>query len=165
MRGPWRYYFDLYMFPIVTMLLAWLDRATWSPTWAALVVTGVLLWTFAEYWTHRVILHKLMWHSTHARHHEHPEEYVVFPFYWMPAIFAPLCLVLPASVFVGFMAGASYFFLWHDALHHHDLSRWPRVAAFERWHNVHHEGFPANYGITHIALVWDWLFGTYRPAS
>jgi len=162
-RGPLRYYLDFLIPPVAAVAVALGDAARWSASWVALAVFGLVLFTFLEYWTHRVILHRIMWHSTHQRHHAHPSEYVVFPWWYLPGIFLAFWVVLPAPVFSGFMAGATWFYVWHHAIHHWDLAGHPWVQEYERWHEMHHADLPVNYGITHPG--WDLVFGTYMSPT
>ena len=121
-------------------------------------LVGVLLFTFLEYWTHRIVLHRIMWHSTHQRHHTHPQEYVALPwwYYWGGGLAS--FILFPFVVWLGFLVGAIWFFTWHWAIHHAvNKPQW--VKTYERWHDLHHADLPVNYGITHP--LWDMVFGTY----
>lgn len=133
-----------------------------DPVWWLWFVLGIALFTFAEYWVHRSLLHRVMWDSKHERHHTHPHERVIFPLWYTPSIALVAYLLLPLGAFCGALVGWSYFCWWHHALHFWHLDRHPWVRKYAAWHNVHHSGAPANYGIT--VPVWDWLFGTYRAA-
>lgn len=153
------YYFDFVWMPVVIAgIAACID---WSPAAAGWALSGVALFTLIEYWVHRVVLHHIMWHSTHQRHHTHPAEYVSFPVWLIPLIYFAFWLVLPLDIFVGFLVGGLWFAAWHHILHHWKLSGW--VLSYERWHNLHHRGLPVNYGITHP--LWDILFLTYKSPS
>lgn len=159
-----RYYADFVTFPAATIIIALSDFGSWSWMWAALALFGIVLFTFVEYWTHRLILHRLLWHRTHECHHKHPSEKVVFPIWYLPLILTAIWFVLPTPVFVGFMVGVIWFVCWHHVLHHWDLSNRPWLARYELWHNLHHRDLPVNYGITHIG--WDVVFRTYMsPAN
>lgn len=160
-RADWRYYVDFFLFPPAAVLIAILyARSIGWWTWFA---GGFLLWTFAEYWTHRTLLHVMFWHGTHERHHRRPAEYVVFPAWQTAAIFAGfigLFLMLPASIFCGFVAGYSWFLAMHHWLHHVDLAAHPWLQRYAIWHNRHHRLGNCNYGIT--TPIWDVVFGTSR---
>jgi sterol desaturase/sphingolipid hydroxylase (fatty acid hydroxylase superfamily) len=152
-----RYWFDFILFPLVAATIIAFDCR--SLQWLAWCAFGVLLFTFVEYWAHRLILHRILWHGKHERHHTHPSEYVTFPIWYVPSIFAGFFIVMPLPVFAGFVIGYIWFLFWHHALHHWQLEHHPWVRAYADWHAVHHADLPYNYGITHPAF--DWLFGTY----
>lgn len=158
-KPSFRYYAEMALVPLAAAAAAWFDRAEWSLAWACVAALGLILFTFIEYWVHRTVLHRIMWHSTHQRHHTHPAEFVTFPVWFLPIIFAIPWFVLPTAAFVGFMVAATWFFWWHDAIHHWGLQKHPWIRAYERWHDLHHADLPVNYGITQPA--WDLVFGTY----
>lgn len=153
------YYFDFVAYPILISMFIGTSFNGWS--WLGQALLGTTLFTLTEYWTHRALLHVVMWHSTHQRHHVFPEEYVTFPVWYLPAIFIAFWAVLPVAVFTGFLAGFVWFMYWHHILHHWDLSKTPGwVQRYAKWHDLHHKKTSCNYGITHPG--WDWVFGTYR---
>lgn len=157
----WLDYGLLALFIPMVVAADW-SRVGWG--WSAAMLAGLVGFTYAEYWVHRVVLHRLIWHSIHQRHHRHPEEYVTFPVWVMPAFFISLgLLTIPATgnagLWVGVALGYLWFICWHHVLHHVDLSRWPGpVRRYAAWHDRHHDGGPCNYGITHP--FWDKLHGT-----
>jgi dihydroceramide fatty acyl 2-hydroxylase len=139
---------------------------------------GYLLWTFAEYWIHRVIFHfepedgigaRVHW-MVHGVHHDHPNDplRLVMP----PAVSVPLAAMFLAAfvaifgtplawaVGAGFLAGYLAYDMLHYALHHH---RQPRTALERRLrelHMRHHFEDDSNgYGIS--APWWDVVFGTF----
>jgi dihydroceramide fatty acyl 2-hydroxylase len=139
---------------------------------------GYLLWTFSEYWIHRVIFHfepedgigaRVHW-MVHGVHHDHPNDplRLVMP----PAVSVPLAAMFLAafvaifgtplawSVGAGFLAGYLAYDMLHYALHHH---RQPRTALERRLrelHMRHHfEDDSHGYGIS--APWWDIVFGTF----
>lgn len=159
-----RYYLDFLLLPASIVGLTFYTRASWSWGWLAFAGFGVVLFTFVEYWVHRSLLHRIFWSAYHQRHHEHPAEFVLFPWWYMPLVFTLifffLSLVsLPVSMFVGFQIGAMWFFCWHHVLHHWNLQKHPWLLVYSCWHDLHHKDLPFNYGITHP--LWDVVFGTY----
>jgi sterol desaturase/sphingolipid hydroxylase (fatty acid hydroxylase superfamily) len=139
---------------------------------------GYLLWTFSEYWIHRVIFHfepedgigaRVHW-MVHGVHHDHPNDplRLVMP----PAVSVPLAAMFLAafvaifgtplawSVGAGFLGGYLAYDMLHYALHHH---RQPRTALERRLrelHMRHHfEDDSHGYGIS--APWWDIVFGTF----
>lgn len=158
-RGPLPFYFDFVAFPVLAAVLFGLYCRSWS--FVGLAVAGVLLFTLMEYWAHRTVLHRFFYHGTHERHHDHPAEYVVFPIWYTPAIFAGFFLIMPLPLFAGVVVGFCWFLYWHHVLHHFDLTAWPRpVQRYAIWHLAHHRLDDCNFGIT--MPLWDFLFGTYR---
>ena len=160
--APLLYLLDFVLFPLLALaLIAWDCR---SAGWLAWCAAGVVLFTFVEYWAHRTMLHEWFSHSQHERHHTHPDEYVVFPFWYTPAMFAGFFMVLPLPVFAGFVLGYCWFLTWHHVLHHTDLSRLPAfVTRYAVWHLAHHRRDDCNFGIT--VPLWDFVFRTSRPAA
>ncbi|HWK29055.1 MAG TPA: sterol desaturase family protein [Solirubrobacter sp.] len=146
--------------------------------WAALAyaVGGYVLWTFAEYWIHRVVFHfepeegwgaRLHW-MVHGVHHDHPNDplRLVMP----PAASVPLALFFYALFWLvlgadrayafgaGFLAGYLIYDMVHYHLHHHQprtrLGRWLREL-----HMRHHfQDDERGFGIS--APYWDRVFGT-----
>lgn len=161
MKAPWPFYFDFVAFPLLAIgLLAGFCRS-WQ--FVGLTGLGFLLFTFAEYWIHRVALHQFFYHGRHERHHTHPDEYVAFPIWYSPLIFAGLFVLMPLPIFAGFVVGFVWFIYWHHILHHFDLSAWPQtIQRYAIWHLSHHRLDNCNYGIT--VPIWDFLFGTYRKS-
>jgi sterol desaturase/sphingolipid hydroxylase (fatty acid hydroxylase superfamily) len=155
----WLYWLDYATYPLLVMWLAMIDCRSFG--WVAAAFAGLVLFTFVEYWAHRLVLHQIFYHQGHQRHHTHPAEYVVFPIWYLPSIFAAFFVVLPLSVFTGFIVGYIWFHSWHHVLHHVDLSRWPRaVQRYAIWHFEHHRIDGCNFGIT--VPVWDFVFRSYR---
>lgn len=159
-RAVWLFWIDFVVYPTLAVALTALYCR--SLAWVGLAGLGFVLFTVVEYWMHRVPLHGMFYHGSHDRHHTHPMEYVLFPIYYTPLMFAGFFLLLPTSVFAGFVLGYVWFLVWHHVLHHVDLNSWPRfVRRYAIWHLAHHHDERVNFGIT--LPVWDWLFGTYRP--
>lgn len=159
--APLAYRADFIAFPLIVVAsVAW--SVPVGAGWLAQAFAGLFAFYFAEYWVHRLVLHGFYWHANHERHHLHPEEYVVFPWWFIPGIFTTAFAVMPLPFFTGFVVGYIHFTGWHHVLHHADLKRWPRIAAYAQWHLVHHQGVPANYGIT--SPLFDLVFRTYRKA-
>lgn len=155
----WPCYIDFTVYPLLAFSIIALNCR--SLEWVGLFVFGVLLFTFIEYWLHRVVLHRWFFKATHERHHTHPKEYVVFPIWYLPPIFLAFYFVLPLAVFAGFIVGYCWFLYWHHWLHHIDLKRWPRpVQRYATWHLGHHQRDDYNFGI--VVPIWDFLFGTNR---
>ncbi|MGH6791964.1 MAG: sterol desaturase family protein [Methyloceanibacter sp.] len=160
------YYADFVLFPLAVAIAVFIDRKAMGLQWISIAVLGWLTFTYAEYWVHRVVLHRYLWHGKHERHHRHPQEYVVFPIWTLPTGFFGLYAISTwltgsAAFFSGVALGYVWFICWHHVLHHLDLTRWPRpVRSYAAWHDKHHDGLACNYGIT--VPWWDRLHGTSR---
>jgi cyclopropane-fatty-acyl-phospholipid synthase len=152
------YYLDCMIWAAIALTVASLTCRSWQ--WCTAAAFGFALFTFAEYWVHRSLLHRFFYHGTHERHHKRPEEFVVI--WYVPALFVLFYLVMPLPVFAGFTLGYSWFIATHHALHHWDLASHPLIARYSRWHELHHKFIRCNFGIT--SPLWDAVFQTYRSA-
>lgn len=127
---------------------------------------GYFGWTLAEYWTHRVVLHKWK-RREHWVHHLRPVEYQPEPTILSTASIAIVSSAFLISVFgsqiggmlaAGFVSGYGVYYLLHDLIH-----RAPKFVARSiiADHDVHHDsGEEVNFGVQ--TMIWDRLFGTYR---
>ncbi len=151
------YYLDFVLYPAIALGVAAFTCR--SIGWLALAAAGFLIFTLAEYWTHRVVLHRWFYHETHQQHHVRPRDFVVFPVIWIPTAFWVLFVFFPVPLICGFALGWWWFCLAHHAMHHWNT---PLARAISRWHDLHHRFTRCNFGITHP--LWDVVFGTYRSA-
>jgi sterol desaturase/sphingolipid hydroxylase (fatty acid hydroxylase superfamily) len=158
-KANWQYWLDFWVYPLVGTIVA---ATTYTDyTYLLWIGAGVMLFTFMEYWAHRIFLHHVYFHEYHELHHTSPASYIVFPLYYVPAIFTVFFIVFPSAVFVGLIVGYMWFQYWHHILHHVDLNVYPRwIQRYALWHLKHHKFTDMNYGITHP--LWDMVFGTYR---
>jgi sterol desaturase/sphingolipid hydroxylase (fatty acid hydroxylase superfamily) len=167
-----KYYADFFLMVAVIVAIFATHMPFRTPVEAhvfgAVLAIGFGVWTFAEYWTHRVILHRWFWHGTHEEHHLKPTHFVIFPGWYIPAAWLAFAVIaygiggLAWPFFAGFSLGYLWFLTTHDMLHHvADLGRtrmkW--LTTYAIWHNRHHKRPDVNYGIT--TSVWDRVFGTY----
>src|ERR1700741_2853356 len=99
LKGPLAFYVDFASYPIlsISIFVVWCRDMGFIECAAF----GVLLFTFVEYWVHRVALHRFFYHGNHERHHDHPTEYVIFPIWYSPLIFLGFWLALSLSIFSG----------------------------------------------------------------
>lgn len=141
-----------------------------------LFLAGVLLWTFLEYWAHRIVFHweptsafgkQMIWYL-HGVHHDWPNDAyrLVFP----PAVSLPLAAlffylfsllvggILVYPLFGGFVFG----YLAYDMIHyhtHHFASKNPVLKYLRAYHMAHHfKHEPKRYGVSNP--LWDYVFGT-----
>jgi sterol desaturase/sphingolipid hydroxylase (fatty acid hydroxylase superfamily) len=146
-------------------------------SFAIACVCGYALWTFCEYWIHRVVFHfepqdgigaRLHW-MVHGVHHDHPNDplRLVMP----PAVSVPLAALflglfvlvlgtpLAWAVGAGFLAGYLFYDMLHYALHHHLHPRTGIERRLRELHMRHHfEDDTHGFGIS--APWWDFVFGT-----
>ncbi len=155
LKGPPAFYLDFLLFPLVAAATIPFVTNFW------LIPAGVLLFSFMEYWIHRVPLHSFYYHGVHEHHHKHPDDYSVFPWYFTPTVFLTFFAVFPVSIFLGLVLGYLWFLTWHHILHHFDLNKFPRwVRKYALWHLKHHHDDDCNFGI--ILPIWDHVFRTYK---
>lgn len=161
-KPDWRYWIDFFLYPAI--LIACIACDARSIDWIWLFAFGFVLWTFAEYWSHRSVLHTIFWrnHGTHLHHHQHPEDFVIFPIWYLPLAWVGFFVVLPVPVFAGLTAGYVWFLSLHHMLHHWPLREGSLLKSYSDWHATHHRLTFYNYGIT--TPVWDVVFGTFRRA-
>ncbi len=161
-----KYYVDFFTYPALLLLLFWQDGnklAAHPIAWAAFAVTGFVMWTLAEYWLHRSILHGPYWMRIHEIHHKRPRDLTDFPIWQIPSYFLAIYALVwlgfgdwRLAVYAGIMVGWILFFTMHHVMHHHPHL----VQAFAIRHNAHHKTTTCNYGIT--VDWWDRVFGTFR---
>lgn len=171
-----KYRLDFFTYPLTCAAMPVIDYALVMAhpiLWALAFFAGLLLWTFAEYWIHRSVLHGVYWMGIHERHHKHPREEVNFPIWQIPAyflvIFGMLWLAFGAycfAAFAGVVLGYIAFFTLHHLMHRMEQAAWLSRGSHE-WlqdfairHNAHHKLTDQNYGIT--TDLWDRIFGTLR---
>ncbi len=147
----------------------------------ALLLLGLVVWSFTEYVLHRFVFHfvpksgwgKQIHFMFHGVHHDYPNDStrLVMP----PIVSLPLStlfyFVFKAIVgshfvppfFAGFMIGYLTYDLSHYAFHHFGLHG--RVSLYlKQQHMRHHYMEPdGNYGVS--TPVWDFVFGTYVKRS
>ncbi len=136
---------------------------------------GVMAWTLAEYWLHRLVFHfqgasamsKRLHFLAHGVHHQWPHDkyrLVMPPGVSVPLYWGFLCISLAAlgnagwAFHAGFVSGYAYYDLTHWWIHHGK----PRTAygrRLRRHHFLHHfKQSNARFGVSN--LVWDKVFGT-----
>ena len=154
----WRYWLDFWAFPLAVALTVLLDAR--SLMWIVVFIFGFCFWTFAEYWTHRSVLHKWLWHGTHEHHHLEPAEFVESIWWYTPVLFTVLWFIFPIALWGGFAAGYVWFLTMHHWLHHRSLTPGTWIYRYAIWHGRHHKFNNCNYGIT--TSIWDYIFRSSR---
>lgn len=162
--------------PIVALALV-LASPLELPALLALVLAGVLTWTFVEYWLHRGFFHmradtparRVTSYIVH-RHHHHapgdPDRIAATPLYslgLLALLFAVFSLAGPHARFA-LLAGTSLGYLAYELLHwrvHHAAPRTAPGKALRNHHLRHHHGDGrSNFGIS--SPLWDLVFRTHR---
>ena len=144
-----------------------------------LVLAGLIVWTFTEYFLHRFVFHykpKSNWGKRihfliHGIHHDYPKDSkrLVMP----PSVSIPLAalfFILFNSImdnayvlpfFAGFLIGYLFYDITHYAIHHFNMHNkfW---LAIKNHHSKHHYQNPGlGYGVSQP--TWDYVFGTTFP--
>ncbi|MFN0063742.1 MAG: sterol desaturase family protein [Myxococcaceae bacterium] len=147
------------------------------PMWAALVI-GLLWSDFINYWVHRSEHWSDFLWEFHKVHHASERMTVlaaarthVFSFYvlvqgghvaaaWLIGLPAEALLVIEVFdvVFAGVWAHANIDFPKHR------MPWWGYVLATPNIHGTHH-GLDSRCNYGQVFVLWDFLFGTYRPVD
>jgi sterol desaturase/sphingolipid hydroxylase (fatty acid hydroxylase superfamily) len=147
----------------------------------AAFITGLFLWTLAEYTLHRFVFHykaktpkaERIFFLFHGIHHAQPQDKtrLVMPlpvsipmalvFYGLFTLI--LGMLLKANQWTnpmaaGFVTGYLVYDLTHYAQHHFAM-RSGYARYIKRYHMAHHYKSPeTRYGVS--SPLWDWVFGT-----
>jgi sterol desaturase/sphingolipid hydroxylase (fatty acid hydroxylase superfamily) len=145
-------------------------------TTAGLFVSGVLAWTFVEYWLHRTFFHwlpKASWGDrlhflVHGVHHTWPRDKyrLVMPpavsisLFW---IFLGIFTLLFGRAYMwGFHAGFTVGYMGYDLTHyyiHHFSPRSEYGRNLKKHHMLHHfKDHGSRFGVS--SRLWDHVFGT-----
>lgn len=144
-----------------------------------LYLTGIFMWTLAEYLLHRYVFHWIedsafqqkFHHLVHGFHHEHPvdDDYLFMPpipGYLLATIFTGLFyLVLGEWAFVfsaGFINGYIFYSTLHYSTHKYKAPKY--LKTLWRHHSLHHYRYSDKaFGVS--TRLWDYLFGTMPPTK
>ena len=121
---------------------------------AALLVAGVVSWTFVEYVVHRFVLHGLVT-TQHGLHHAKPDAAVLIIFWQIWACFALIYLIAGGAFLAGGLIAYSWYLFVHHCAHH-GPDRLPSLLL--KHHRSHHQFAMRNYGVS--TTLWDHVFGT-----
>lgn len=144
----------------------------------ALLLLGVLIWTFVEYTMHRWVFHyqpssrwgKQLHFLLHGVHHDYPRDAsrLVMP----PIVSIPLALFfyglfllvfgrLAPPAFAGFLFGYLFYDVVHYATHHFSMKGgvWLFLKKYHMRH--HYDDDHVGYGVS--SPLWDYVFGTRAP--
>ncbi len=183
----WQWLYDKFLSPHMSPVLFFLDFAVYPPiivaflffglknqpilSSVALVASGYIIWTLAEYLVHRFVLHHIpLFSKMHFEHHEESLELigtptlmslffltvvVLMPLYYFAGIHIALCSM------AGFLTGYISYVWVHFAVHHKGSGGFKFMRKLKRQHAVHHHGTSEyNFGVT--TDIWDKIFGTKR---
>lgn len=141
------------------------------PVWV-MIVAGVVLRDFADYWNHRLLHSRYFW-PIHSVHHSDPDlnNTTAFRVHFLEPVVMALSYVLLAS-WAGLApevtASVSFLLVLYNRYIHMNLD-WGHgllcyVFASPRFHQWHHADHPSAYNtnFANIFVGWDLLFGTYR---
>jgi len=139
-------------------------------------VPGLLVWSFTEYWVHRIPFHyqamtplgRRLVYLYHGVHHALPNDKrrLVMPpaggVIVMVVLWYLFSLVIPEPwiepFFAFFIVGYLIYDYLHYATHHFRMKSAP-MAALTRHHLKHHfESEESRFGVS--SPLWDWVFGT-----
>jgi len=160
-------YQSIFVFPIGTIQII------------QMIVLGLIVWTFTEYFLHRFVFHfepsgdfgKRLHFIFHGVHHDYPNDSkrLVLP----PSVSIPLAtlffylfnyIVGPISVysfFIGFIGGYLFYDISHYAIHHFNMKS--KFWLFIKNHHMRHHYQHADKGFGVSQPAWDYVFGTTFP--
>jgi sterol desaturase/sphingolipid hydroxylase (fatty acid hydroxylase superfamily) len=160
--------------PIAGFML-WQSRHLALLAIPALIISGIIFWTLAEYSLHRFVFHwvpanklgKRFHFLIHGVHHDYPNDalrLVMPPLVSLPAailfyiLFTVLLGAYAPPFFAGFLLGYLYYDLLHYSIHHAPMKG--KIAQyFKLQHMKHHfQNEDSTYGVT--TRFWDNLFKT-----
>lgn len=174
--APWSYFLDFALVPVAALGLAWFSSRGELGLGGivAAIAAGMLAWSLAEYWIHRLIFHGAWsrFEPMHHMHHALPKDMIGLASWATFTAFAGVLLVvatfaggaIACAFTAGVMAGYLFYCAIHVRFHHHgEGARLSRYVAFMNRHHVgHHRGGKGNFGVS--SPIWDFVFGTYRPS-
>jgi dihydroceramide fatty acyl 2-hydroxylase len=155
--SAWGYFLDFALVPLAVIALVATDFSAGS------LATGVMVWSLAEYWIHRLVFHgRTPFEPMHQMHHALPRDMIGVASWGTFAGFAIVWWLFGSSFCAGFMLGYLAYCVIHVRMHHGDPAKFSRYVAFmHRHHSGHHRGGKGNFGVTSAA--WDFVFSTYQP--
>ena len=131
-------------------------------------IAGGILYTFIEYWFHRVILHNFLFKKAHIHHHNNPVKLKIIAVPLIPVQIYECCLMILLSLIsiktaVMCQLGISISQIIMDYVHlfeHSAYNPWYLKVA-RNWHKLHHikTNWEVGHGLT--SRFWDVVFNTY----
>lgn len=173
--GKLDYYSDFVAYPLLVATLTGviLYRRYDVIAWGEAMAAGFTLWSLAEYWIHRVVLHRMAYFSPmHAEHHAAPRAFIGTPT-WISLPSLGVAIFLPAwaqwgfvrgdGLFTGVITGYVSYGLVHHFIHHPcAILGWDFLRGARTRHLRHHyQPRGGNFGVT--TSLWDHVFLTVIP--
>jgi dihydroceramide fatty acyl 2-hydroxylase len=126
---------------------------------------GVLAWTLAEYWIHRLVFHgPTRFEAMHQEHHKLPKDLIGVASWGTFAGFFVVWLLAGPSFCAGFMLGYLAYCIIHIRIHHGERANFSRYVRYMfTYHAGHHRGGKGNFGVT--SPMWDYVFRTKSKDS
>ena len=167
--GVAAYFCDIVLAGATILALAFTISVDGCLPWLMAAAAGFGAWTFAEYWAHLILYHRVAFFARmHETHHVEPEALIGTP----PGLtFALVVLLLSVPTYwlagpticAGATFGAFAGYLLYTAAHHVSHFGKPEPDGLFRglrvWHlRHHHAGVEGNYGVS--VPFWDYVFGT-----
>lgn len=155
----------------IALLLMYFRESLWY--YPVGLLLGGFLYTFIEYWFHRTILHKWIFHVSHKNHHDFPTKLRIIATPLLPVQIYEFVIMILLSVFFGsfvgnlFQIGISISQITMDLAHLFEHSSWQpwflRVAR--DYHLLHHKqsNWETGHGLT--SKFWDYIYGTLPDGS
>ena len=137
-------------------------------------VVFVLIFTFVNYWAHRLLHSKVLW-EIHKVHHSAEDYNVLLPYRNHPVDFiigtlygvaiATLLGARPETTVLWLATNAVYQSLVHSNVEW--KWRWVEyILIIPAAHRIHHSILPKHYDSNFgILSIWDRMFGTYIPPT
>lgn len=160
-RTKREYYADFFITPPITLILLCFSLWHADLFWPFKFASGVLLWTFYEYITHRFISHKVpMLREAHDLHHQdqwdfislHPAiTLILYVLFWMLFGFGY------GAMAVGFSVGYVFYSFVHTAFHYVVIEPGNPLYRLKMRHVLHHR-VDVNFGVS--TSLWDRIFKT-----
>jgi 4-hydroxysphinganine ceramide fatty acyl 2-hydroxylase len=151
-------------------------NGTGVPATAGLILSGVIFWTFFEYFFHRFVFHfkprtpfqhRILF-TIHGVHHQYPtdKDRLVMPITVsipLAALFGLLFVYLMGDkgwgFFCGFGIGYVFYDMMHYAIHHVQNSKIALFRKIRRHHMAHHfRDTRLGFGVS--SYFWDRVFRT-----
>lgn len=142
----------------------------------SLIIFGLIVWTFTEYFLHRFVFHykpssnfgNRLHFLFHGVHHDYPNDSkrLVMPpgisiplatlFYFMFRYILGSIMVTP--FFIGFIGGYLFYDISHYAIHHFNMKN--KFWLFIKKHHMKHHYLESQKGFGVSQPTWDYIFGT-----
>lgn len=165
--------------PIALLLGAWAFKSGPGivPT-VALMLGGGGVWTFFEYWIHRLVLHAIPRGSArryvagrHILHHHNPSGHPGTALLWVSAIvavtvFSSLLVALSPAVAAATMTGIVLGYLCYEYAHLATHLGTKPLTPWGKWlrrHHLVHHHLSSRHNFAILLPLWDWVFQTQRP--